>query len=272
MAIEPAWQPRKVQAKNEPFAQRPATRIWQETACAHNPYLAESCRCYGYDLEALAQQKSFVEVFYLLLRGELPSWEQAQLLEQLMILLINPGPRQAAARAAMNAGAGRTRRAHILPIALMVQGGAHLGGAEVEASMRFLMAHQADSPEMVCMTPPEVAEGDRRVCPGFGTHYGGVDVLAAKFATQLARLPGAGRHLAWGVRAAACLQPLGMGWLLPGVAAATLCDLGFPVQAGAGLFQFCTAPGLLAQGLEMADQPVTAMPFLDASHYHIDPS
>jgi citrate synthase len=194
-------------------------------------------------------------------------------LERLMIALINPGPRHAATRAAMNAGIGRTATAHILPIALSVQGGAHLGGAEVEAAMRFIAANQSLEPAAVLTAhPAPESPGDKRPFPGFGSLYGGIDPLAARFAAHLARLPGAGGSLAWGNAVAEQLREEGMGWLLPGLAAAVFCDLGFPARAGAGLFQLLTAPGLLAHGLEMATRPITAMPFLDAEHYVIEPN
>lgn len=261
----------QVKSRGDRFASRPPTRIWLEQPDPRNPYLAERSYCHGYEIEQLMSGRSFVEVFYLLFRGELPEREQARLLERLMIGLIDPGPRHPATRAAMNAGIGRTRRAHILPIALAVQGGEHLGGDEVEAAMRFLSANlDADPVSVRAANPDRDEEGDRRAFPGFGSRYGGIDPMARRLAAHLAALPGAGRHLAWGVAAADRLREEGMGWLMPGVAAAALCDLGFPHRAGAGLFQLFAAPGLYAHGLEMADQPITAMPFLDAEHYVIE--
>lgn len=260
---------RRVQSRGDRFASRPPTRIWLEQPSPRNPYLAERSYCHGYEIEQLMAGRSFVEVFYLLFRGELPGREEARLLERLMIGLIDPGPRHPATRAAMNAGIGRTRRGHILPIALAVQGGEHLGGDEVEAAMRFLAANLDADPVLACATNPD-AEGDRRAFPGFGSRHGGIDPMAGRLAAHLTALPGAGRHLAWGTAAAARLGGAGMGWLMPGVAAAVLCDLGFSHRAGAGLYQLFAAPGLLAHGLEMADQPITAMPFLDADHYVIE--
>jgi citrate synthase len=61
-----------------------------------------------------------------------------------------------------------------------------------------------------------------------------------------------------------------MGWLSTGVAAAAFCDLGFHPRVGAGLYQLLCAPGLLAHGFELANKPITAMPFLDEEHYVID--
>lgn len=270
LSMKPASEVRR---RGEHFASRPATRICLEEASARNPYLAERRYCHGYEIGQMMGGVSFVDMFYLLFRGELPTREQSDLLEQLMIALINPGPRHAATRAAMNAGVGRTARAHILPIALNVFGGEHLGGGEAEAAMRFLLGN-VDTPPENLLEPssaaPSAEPATAPAFPGFGAHFGGVDPLAARIAAHLSAQPGSGRHLAWGMRLAEALAPAGAGWLMPGVAAAALCDLGFQAHAGAGLYQLFAAPGLFAHGLEMAGQPLTAMPFLDAARYVIE--
>lgn len=135
-----------VQDRKEEYTTRTLTRIWDEQASEQNPYLARSCRCRGYDLADLMEKRSFIDVLYLLLRGGLPTKDQAELLETLMIAFINPGPRHPATRAAMNAGVGKTYTAHILPIALSVLGGDHLGGNEVAEAMLFLKNHLKAEP------------------------------------------------------------------------------------------------------------------------------
>jgi len=263
----------KVQQRQGEFASRPVTRIWQEQETATNPYLAESCRCHGYDLFELMQHRRFVEVLLLLFQGELPTPEQTDLMEALMIACINPGPRHPAGRAAMNAGVSRSNTAHILPIALSVMGGTHLGGEEVVAAMRFFQAQQERNPAEVAgellaaAVPPR--KGDWHIAPGFGSRFGDIDPLATALASQLHEKPGCGHALHWGDCLAQELRSWRLGWLSPGIAAAVFIDLGLPPRAGAGLFQLLCAPGLLAHGLEMADKPITAMPFLDKEHYVI---
>ena len=265
-----------IQSRNEPFAARTATRIWEEVPSADNPYLSQTCRCHGYDLDDLMRKRSFVDVLYLLLRGDLPSIKQRQLFETLLIGLINPGPRHAATRAAMNAGVGKTDTAHILPISLAVLGGDHLGGGEVTAAMAFLRRQRREDPSAsarqllaACERP---LEGDWRVAPGFGSRFGGIDPQPRAMADQLLALAGAGEALRWANHFAESLAPIQGGWLIPAVAAAVFLDLGFHPRAGAGLLQIASAPGLLAQGLEMANQPRTAMPFPDDEHFLIEES
>ncbi len=264
----------EVKRRKIAFAERISTRIWQEEPASHNPYLAEHCRCHGYDLLELMAHCRFSEVLFLLLKGELPSEDELQLLEALMVALINPGPRHPATRAAMNAGVGKTYPQHILPIALSILGGEHLGGSEVERSMRFLAKHLGKDPEGVLEDTLKKAvrpkEGDWHIVPGFGSRFGGIDPMPQKIARHLVDLPGGGRALAWGDALAKALHPHDMGWLTTGVAAAAFVDLGFLPRMGSGLFQIICAPGLLAHGLEMAPRPITAMPFLDDERYVIE--
>lgn len=255
------------------FAQRTVIRIWQEEELPGNPYLAATCRCHGYNLMELMRKRSFVDVLFLLLSGELPTPEQARLLESLMIAFINPGPRHPATRAAMNAGVGSTFPQHILPIALSVLGGSFLGGEEVEQAMRFLRKNQqGEAGQLAAELLRSVErpdEGDWHVAPGFGSRYGSIDPLPQEIAAECVRLPASGRALAWGQAFAEAIRSEGLGWVATGVVAAVLCDLGFHPRTGAGLFQLICAPGLLAHGLELANKPVTAMPFLDEEHYVI---
>ncbi len=263
----------EVRSRGDRFSRRTPTSIWREVPAPGNPYLAESCRCRGYDLMALLEKRSFVDVLYLLFRGDLPTTSQARLLEGLMIGCINPGPRYPATRAAMNAGVARTHTAHILPIGLQAAGGAHLGGGEVISAMRFFQAnHERDAAALAEQIPESIPpeNEDWHPLPGFGTRFGGRDPMPAQLVRHLMTCSEDTATLQWGERLVSALGSSPVGWLSTGVVAAALTDLGFEPREGAGLFQLLVAPGLLAHGLELADKPITSMPFLDEEHYLID--
>lgn len=265
-----------VSLRKESFAQRTATRIWYEEPSRHNPYLAMNALCHGYDLYELMEKRSFVDVFYLLFAGELPTQSQSQLLQTLMIALMNPGPRHPATRAAMNAGVGKTNPLHILPIASSLLGGESMGGAEVEASMIFLNKYLGSDPSVVsksAMLQAVDKNNDELVAsitPGFGKRYGGIDPMAVDIANHLLTFEGAGRALKWSEKLVSSLLPHGIGWLMTGVAAAVFIDLGFSPRTGGCLFQLLGSPGLLAHGLEMASKPINAMPFVSDENYVIE--
>ncbi len=265
----------KTRLRNNQFAPRLRTQIWCETPSPDNPYIASHSYLHGYDLFELVEKRSFVDVFYLLFQGELPTAAQAGLLEALMIGLINPGTRHPATRAAINTGIGKTDTAHILPISLLTMGGRHLGANEVPEAMRFLNKHYRDDPQYVVKklinSSNRPQEGDWHIAPGFGTRFSGIDTIPAVLAKTLAGMPGETPVLQWGSRLAVLLEEQsGCGWLTTGVAAAVFSDLGIHPRAGAGLFQLLCAPGLLAHGLEMSNKPITAIPFIDDDHYVIE--
>ena len=265
---------KKEEKRDQVFAEKAKTKIWLEIPAQYNPYLTQQAHCHGYDLLELMKQRSFVDVLYLLFRSELPKKDEAELLEQLMIALINPGPRHPGTRAAMNAGIGKTATQHVLPIALSIYGGEHIGSAAIEPAMRFLRKNRRKSPIdvlkklLATASPPN--EGDWHIAPGFGSHYNGIDPLPKQFAQQLLTLNGAGESLKWGVYFSHKLEPHGMGWLTTGLAAAIFTDLGFSPRAGAGLFQIFTAPSLLAHAIELSGKPITALPFPSDENYVIE--
>ncbi len=211
--------------------------------------------------------------FYLLFRGELPNQNESHLLETLMIALINPGPRHPATRAAMNAGIGKTNPLHILPIASSVLGGKHMGGEPIDECIRFLRKQQTQPAELIAQKRLADLDNDHKtpteLFPCFGKQYGGVDLMAEEIVLRLTDLPAAGESLKWGAALAKVTRSAGFGWLMPGVAAMALSDLGFQPRAGGALFQIFGAPGLVAHGLELANKPITAMPFVGDECYDI---
>jgi citrate synthase len=274
IGFEMTGKTRQVKSRNLNFTKKNETRLWKEEPSAHNPYIASSSRCLGYDLFELVEKRSFVDVLYLLFGGELPTRNQEQLLESLMIFLINPGPRHAATRAAMVAGVGKTDPVHILPVSLGILGGSHLGAGGIEQCIRFFRKRLKEEPSRVANETISASqrpqEGDWHPLPGFGSRFGGIDEIPQNAADHLARLPGAGKALLWGCSLARELNSYNIGWLSTGVAAAVFSDLGFKPRAGAGLFQLLSAPGLLAHGLEMANKPITALPFPSDEDYIVE--
>ncbi len=265
---------KQVQRRDDSFAERQITNIWHEIPSPDNPYIAADCSCHGYNLFELMKKRTFVDVFFLLFNTELPTEPQKELLETLMISLINPGPRHPATRAAMNAGVGKTDKTHILPISLGILAGTHLGAAEVELSMRFIKRNVRKDPgevaDLLLSHKNTTTQGDWHPAPGFGSRFSGIDELARKIACSLLALEGSGKYLKWGNEFASFLDQHKMGWLMPGIAAAAFIDLGFNSRSAAGLFQLLSAPGLFAQGLELTNKPITAMPFLNDEDYIIE--
>ncbi|MBF0195517.1 MAG: citrate synthase [Magnetococcales bacterium] len=260
------------------FAKHLSSNIWLEEPSEDNPYLAKSCHCHGYDLMELMDKCSYEEMLLLMFQGELPTPERKQLLKSLMVALANPGPRHPATRSAMCAGVGKTDPKHILPIALNIMGGDHLGAGEVAKSMQFMHGMPKQDMQnlvknLISENPRVNQEEDWVIAAGFGSHFGGIDPMAQAIAAKLAGLPGAGKYLRWGMEFSDVLLSHGLGWRIPGVAAAAFLDMkisGLKPWLGIGLFQLISAPGLLAHGLEYHLKPLSAYPFPTDDNYIIE--
>ena len=264
-----------VKARGDIFSTKVNTRVCQEIADPENPYLAQRVLCHGYDVLDLMERRSLVEVIYCLLKGELPSAEQAQQLQQTLILLANPGPRHAGVRAVMNASVSKTEPLHFLPIGLALMGGEQLGAAEVRNAIKFLRrnmrhdpgARAAEFTEEISRQPRQDGENSTPA-PGFGSCFGGVDGFTRTAAARLHQSFPRNEALAWGMAFAAGLEGANAGWRMTGLAAAMFTELGFTPNVGACLFQLASSPGLLAHGIELTGKPLTDMPFVSDSRYH----
>lgn len=259
-----------IKSGGQSFQESATTEIWYEKPSDKNPYIADKSYLHGYDLLDLVQHRSFVDVLFLMFKGELPTPEQAKILETLMIACVSPGPRHPSVRAAMNAGVSKANHEHILPIGLMALGGEYNGAAEVEKAIQFLQKNNSLAPDQIASALFQKAkpiQGDWHIAPGFGTYYGDVNQMAQELASVLEELPEMGSHFSWGVKFVAFIEDKKLGWLHTGVVAAILADLGIGAREGAGLYQIMSSPGILAHGLEQTHKPIFAMPLLEDEDY-----
>jgi citrate synthase len=265
----------KVASRNEAFVAKARTKIWHEIPDADHQYLATAACCFGYSQEELLEKGyGITDMLFLLTQGELPGAPQRKLLDALGVALSNPGPRHPATRAAMEAAVSKTRPRHLLPISLMVLGGDHAAGG-VEPAMRFLRLNRKREPEKLFASTLETydgPDGDVEFLPGFGPHYEAREALYGNLGRVIKRkftelnLP----FLDWSLKMDELLRGTSCALRSPGLAAAVLLDLGFHPRSGVALYQYLSAPGLIAHGIEMSNQPITSMPFVADENYKQD--
>jgi citrate synthase len=112
------------------------SRIWLEEPEPNNPFACRAAYCHGYDVYGeMLGNSGWVEMLYLLFRGEAPSPTQVDALEILAVALANPGPRDASVHAAMCGGVGGSPAAASLIAALAVGAGSSGGSREVLLAM-----------------------------------------------------------------------------------------------------------------------------------------
>lgn len=251
------------------MTQRVHTRIWLEEAEAGDAFATRTAYCHGYDVygEMLGRAR-WVEMLFLLFRGEAPSTAQALVLEDLTLALANPGPRDPSVHAAMCAGTGGSTAAASLMAALAVGAGQQGGAREVFHAMGLWQRCGTD----LARWTEALAAGETRVAgiwPECG-HAPGFDAQAQRIAPLAHRLLGhleshpESRLLAWLAQHRAELEALaGLPLAQTGVAAAALADLGFTPEQGEMLYLLLRLPGAAAHALEQRALGPKQFPFFE---------
>ncbi|XVJ69829.1 MAG: citryl-CoA lyase [Rhizobacter sp.] len=243
------------------------TKIWLEEPEPDNPFATRAAYCHGYDVfgEMLGRAR-WVDMLFLLFRGEAPSEAQAMLLESLAVALMNPGPRDPAVHAAMCAGVGGSTSAAALMATLAVGAGQYTGAREVRLVMQRWDDCGVDLTAWECClkSPLPKETGIWPVCehpPGFDPHGVSTTTVVRQSLQCLAQLS-PGQHLSWLLFNYAHLeqwadQPLAIS----GVAATALVDLGFTPEQGEILYLLLRLPGAAAHAIEQRAVGYKSFPF-----------
>jgi len=249
------------------------TRIWQEEPEADNPFASRAAYCHGYDVYGqMLGQAGWIDMLYLLLRGEAPQPAQARLLDALALALANPGPRDPMVHAAMCGGVGGSPAAASLMAALAVGAGQSGGAHEVYLSMKqwAACAHQPPADWVATLTrhtprgwlaTDEAGWPEMAHAAGFDPNGVRISTVVAQTLAALAAMDG-GPHLAWlQAHRAALEQAATCPLAMTGVAAAALTDLGFTPAQGEMLYLLLRLPGAAAHALEQQDYGFKHFPF-----------
>jgi citrate synthase len=218
----------------------------------------------GRPIQDLIGTISFPQMIWLMLRGDLPSREQADLLEAALVAAVDHGPQApsiAIARMAVSCG---------LPLngamasAINALDDIH-GGAGEQCLALYLSAH-ARLGDMPLETAVEQALDEYiaehgKVIPGFGHRFHPVDPRAVRLLTLIDEAAGdeivSGKFAQIGRAVEASLQRR-TGKQLPmnidGVTAAVYGELGFPAPLARGLFILSRSVGILAHAWEQTQQ------------------
>ncbi|MGQ3050501.1 MAG: citryl-CoA lyase [Roseateles sp.] len=245
------------------------TRIWLEEAEPGNAFAPQAAFCHGYDVYGdMLGRARWVDMLFLLFRGEAPSAAQAAALEDLALALANPGPRDPSVHAAMCAGTGGSTAAAALMAALAVGAGGQGGAREVFHAMGLWQRCGTDMQRWTDAVEPARAgvAGIWPACdhaPGFDPQADRIAPLAGRLLAHLESHPES-HLLAWLAQRRAELEALaGMPLALTGIVAAALADLGFTPEQGEMLCLLLRLPGAAAHALEQRALGPKHFPFFE---------
>lgn len=209
----------------------------------------------GYDLIALAAHRSFGDMVYLLLRGDLPPGREGELIEAMLVVMAEHSinaPSTHAARTVANCGSPLQSA---VAAGISAVGDHHGGAGEQCAALLQAGVRRAGEPfdaaaasAVAAAIVDEAAAAGRRL-PGFGHRLHDPDPRAVFLLERARRLGLYGRHAAVAEQIVVRLRER-TGKSLPlnvdGALAALASDMGFSTLMAKGLFILARTAGLLA--------------------------
>jgi citrate synthase len=215
----------------------------------------------GYAIEDLIGRVGFVDMIWLMLRGELPTRGQAALLEAAMVPGVDHGPHApsiAIARMAVTCGLPvNGAMASAINVLDDIHGGA---GQQCMELYREIAAAAGEGGDLVTSAVAAIrarmAAGER-IVPGFGHRFHPVDPRTEPLFALVAKAEAAGvvkgRFATIGravVKALETIKGRHIPMNIDGITAVIFCELGFEPELGRGLFVLSRSVGVLAHAWE----------------------
>ena len=217
----------------------------------------------GHDIQTLIGSKSFVEMIWLMLRGDLPNQGQANLLEAALVASVDHGPQApsiAAARMAVTSGLGLNgamgTAVHMLDD---VHGGA--GQQLVEWLSELIGQERVEVMDIGAQINRYQAEVSQYI-PGFGHRFHKpVDPRAPRLMALVAEAEAQGivtgiyRRVALRIEETlAQMKGKAVPMNIDGATAVIYAELGFAPALARGLFCLSRSVGAMAHGFEQMQQ------------------
>ncbi|MCK9152164.1 citryl-CoA lyase [Methanobacterium alcaliphilum] len=204
----------------------------------------------GYLQEKLIGNISFAEMVYLLVKGELPSKNEAKMLESVLISFCDHGvtpPSTQAARLIASAGSPLNT---CITGGLLAFGKNHAGA--IEFSMEMLQEgiqrtrSDLDIDKIAQIMVAESMKNQKKI-PGFGHRYHTEDPRAPRLMELAQKNKCFGRHCELALEIENILfESKDIRMNIDGANAGILSDLGFDWRLGSGIFMIGRLPGLMA--------------------------
>lgn len=215
----------------------------------------------GYPIEELIGRVRFPEMIWLMLRGELPTPGQADLLEAAMVPGVDHGPHApsiAISRMAVTCGLPvNGAMASAINVLDDVHGGAGQQCMELYREIDREAGSDGDLVAAAAAVLKRRADAGDKIVPGFGHRFHPIDPRTAplfalvegarKEGTVTGRFAAIGHAVEEALRAA---KGRHIPMNIDGITAVIFCELGFEPELGRGIFALSRAVGILAHAWE----------------------
>lgn len=219
----------------------------------------------GYEIQDLIGQVSFPQMIWLMVRGDLPSPQQAKLLDAALVASVDHGPHApsiAIARMAASCGAELN---NAMGSAINVLGDVHGGaGQQCMELFAWIKEVQDDGADLEVAVETGLAryfETHGPIVGGYGHRWHPVDPRSAPLMREVEAAAASGAvkgdyvAIGWAVERSLTArkgQPIPMN--IDGATAVIFSELGFPPPMGRGLFILSRSVGILAHAWEQTQQ------------------
>ena len=215
----------------------------------------------GYPIEELIGNVRFPDMIWLMLRGELPSRAQSELLEAAMVPGVDHGPHApsiAIARMAVTCGLPLNgAMASAVNVLDDIHGGAGQQAMELYGAIDAEAGADGDLTQAAIAVIQRQIDAGEKIVPGFGHRFHPIDPRTAPLFALVAKAVAAGvvsgRYAAIGHAVEAALKVIKKRHIpmnIDGITAVIFCELGFEPELGRGLFVLSRSVGILAHAWE----------------------
>jgi citrate synthase len=219
----------------------------------------------GRPIQNLIGQVGFVEMIWLMLRGDLPSADQTVLLEAALATSVDHGPQApsiAIARMAVTCGVDlNSAMASAVGVLGDVHGGAGQQCMELFETIAADPASGANLSDAVDRALAGFVAAHGKIIPGYGHRFHPIDPRTKPLLSLVEQVASrgsvSGRYVRIGREVEAGIQrrtgkPIPMN--IDGSTAVIFCELGFAPPLGRGLFALSRSVGILAHAWEQMQQ------------------
>ena len=215
----------------------------------------------GYPIQELIGRVRFPDMIWLMLRGELPSREQGDLLEAALVPGVDHGPHApsiAIARMAVTCGLPvNGAMASAINVLDDIHGGAGQQCMELYGEIDAEAGADGDLVRAATTVIQRHQEAGEKIVPGFGHRVHPIDPRTAPLfelgAQAQANGAVSGRYASIGhavEKALAAMKKRHIPMNIDGITAVIFCELGFEPELGRGLFVLSRSVGILAHAWE----------------------
>jgi citrate synthase len=215
----------------------------------------------GYPIEQLIGRVSFPEMIWLMLRGELPTRAQAELLDAALVPGVDHGPHAPSiAISCMAVSCGlpvNGAMASAINALDDVHGGAGQQCMELYREIDALAGANGDLVQAATAVIERERKAGRKIVPGFGHRFHPVDPRCVPLFDLVAKAVAAGavsgRYAEIGRAVEVAIDRITKRHIpmnIDGITAVVFCELGFEPELGRGLFILSRSVGILAHAWE----------------------